>query len=108
MLKDYKSPFKLFLKKAHRPLRLAIEDTTEVICSNPFVGEAKTGDLAGFYVYKFKFNAQEYLIAYLPPIKEQFGDAALIDFLTIEFYKAGVHENFYIELKRYLKERGSP
>lgn len=28
----------------------------------------------------------------------------MIEFLVIDFYQVGTHENFYDELKRYLKE----
>lgn len=31
-------------------------------------------------------------------------NAALIEFLAIDFYKIGSHENFYDELKRYISE----
>ncbi|MCY1220455.1 ParE-like toxin of type II bacterial toxin-antitoxin system [compost metagenome] len=64
----YKKPFVQFVKKAHKPLQLAIEDEVEVVCADPGVGEAKVGDLAGIRVHKFRLNRQEYLIAYrLPP-----------------------------------------
>ena len=104
MHRNYKSPFKQFVKKAHRPLRLAIEDEVDRVCNNPAIGEPKKGDLAGIFVHKFRFNRQEYLIAYLPPTAEQVGDASLVEFLVIDFYKVGSHENFYDELKRYLRE----
>lgn len=104
MNRNYKSPFKQFVKKAHKPLKLAVEDQVDVVCENPYIGEPKKGDLTGFYVHKFKFNRQEYLIAYRPPAEDQIGDALLVEFLVIDFYKVGVHENFYDELKRYVKE----
>ncbi|CAN7492825.1 type II toxin-antitoxin system RelE/ParE family toxin [Cupriavidus necator] len=64
----YKKPFVQFVKKAHKPLQLAIEDEVEVVCADPGVGEAKVGDLAGIRVHKFRLNRQEYLTAYrLPP-----------------------------------------
>ena len=31
-------------------------------------------------------------------------DATQVEFLVIDFYKIGSHENFYDELKRYLRE----
>jgi len=45
---NYKAPFKQFVKKAHKPLRLAIEDEVDIICGNPAIGEAKKGDLSSF------------------------------------------------------------
>ncbi|MBI1811084.1 MAG: type II toxin-antitoxin system RelE/ParE family toxin, partial [Nitrospirae bacterium] len=60
--------------------------------NSPDTGEAKKGDLSGLRVHKFKFQRQEYLIAYKTE-----GN-------TITFYMIGTHENFYRELKQYLRE----
>ena len=86
------------------PLRLAIEDEVDRVCENPTIGERKKGDLAGFCVHKFRFNRQQYLIAYRPPDEDPIGEASLVEFLVIDFYKVGSHENFYDELKRYVRE----
>ena len=105
MKANFKRPFKNFVKKAHKPLQLAIDDEVDEVCERPYDGEAKVGDLAGFHVWKFKFNKQEYLIAYRPPPIGQASDEEIeIEFLVIDFYKVGSHENFYDELKRYIKE----
>ena len=88
----YKSPFKKFIKKQTRPFQLVIEDETDKIINNPEIGEMKRGDLAGFRVHKFVFQKQEYLIAY--KLQDNF----------IVGYMIGTHENFYRDLKRYLKE----
>jgi len=104
MKANFKKPFSQYIKKAHKPLQLAIEDAVEDICANPSIGEAKVGDLAGIWVYKFKFNRQEYLIAYKLPTQEEQDQSICIELLLIDFYKVGSHENFYDELKRYLKE----
>ncbi|MEI7842389.1 MAG: type II toxin-antitoxin system RelE/ParE family toxin [Gallionellaceae bacterium] len=106
MIPNYKSPFSKFVKKAHKPLQLAIEDAVEAVCGNPEVGEAKKGDLAVISVYKFKFNRQEYLVAYRPPSSEAFKQGVSVELLFIDFYQVGLHENFYDELKRYLKTEG--
>jgi hypothetical protein len=103
MRPSFKRPFKNFVKKAHRPLQLAIYDEVEYVCGHPYEGEPKIGDLLGFYVRKFSFNRQLYLIAYRPPSAEQTEDVE-IEFLVIDFYKVGVHESFYDELKHYIKE----
>lgn len=103
MKPNYKPPFSRFVKKAHKPLQLAIEDAVEDVCDNPDIGEARAGYLAGIWVYKFKFNRQEYLIAYRPPTPEARRQGVDVEFLTIVFYQVGSHENFYDELKRYLK-----
>lgn len=106
MKPNYKPPFSKFVKKAHKPLQLAIEDAAEEICQNPDIGEAKVGDLASIWVYKFKFNRQEFLIAYRPPSPEARRQGEKVELLIIDFYQVGLHENFYDELKRYLKTEG--
>lgn len=58
----------------------------------PDAGGVKKGDLAGIRVHKFKFHGQEYLMAYM--VQQD----------SIVFYMVDAHENFYPELKRYLKE----
>ena len=80
------------MKKQTRPFQLVIEDETEKIADTPGTGEAKKGDLAGFKVHKFVFQKIEYLIAYKKRGNE------------VVFYMIGTHENFYKELKRYMKE----
>lgn len=104
MQANFKRPFSQFVKKAHKPLQLAIEDAVEDLCENPDLGESKIGDLAGILVYKFRFNRQEYLVAYCPPPKAQRERGEAVEFLVIDFYQVGTHEKFYEMLKRYLKE----
>lgn len=100
---NYKNPFHQFVKKARKPLQVAIEDAVEDICSDPNIGDAKKGDSAGIWVYKFTFNRQELLIAYRPPSPQQQADGVDIDLLWIDFYQVGSHENFYTALKKFLK-----
>jgi len=88
----YKSAFRRFVKKQARPFQLVIEDETEKILKDPEIGEVKKGDLAGFRVYKFIFQKQKYLIAYKVQNKD------------VIFYMIDTHENFYRELKRYIRE----
>ena len=87
----YKPPFRRFVKKQTRPLQLAIEDEVEKIKENPGIGEIKKGDLQGFQVHRFTFRKQRLLMAYRATES------------NILFYIIGPHENFYRELKRYLK-----
>ena len=104
MQANFKRPFCQYVKKARKPLQLAIEDAVELICRNPEIGESKVGDLAGIRVYKFRFNRQKYLIAYRmleSPLRDQ---ATQVDILVIDFYQVGSHQNFYDTLKRYLRE----
>ena len=91
----FKASFRKYVKKQSRSFQLAIEDEVECIVSAPDKGENKSGDLIGFKVYKFIFNKQQFLIAYM------------IQGNKIIFYGIGTHENFYRELKKYLKEAKS-
>jgi mRNA-degrading endonuclease RelE of RelBE toxin-antitoxin system len=93
---NYRKPFAQFVKKQSKPFQAAIEDEVLRISENPELGELKVGDLAGIRVYKFKFNRQEYLIAYSHQTET-------VELLLIDLYKIGTHENFYAELKKYLK-----
>ena len=88
----YKPPFKKYVKKQARPLQLSIEDEIEKIIENPAMGETKKGDLRECRVHKFTFKKQKLLIAYKVFTNE------------ILFYMVGPHENFYRNLKKYLKE----
>jgi hypothetical protein len=88
----YKPPFRKFVKKQTRPLQLSIEDEIEKILENPRIGESKRGDLLGFRVHKFSFKKQRLLIAYKVSPNEML------------FYMVGSHENFYRNLKKYVKE----
>ena len=104
MRSNFKRPFKNFVKKAHKPLQLAIGDEVDFVCDHPYDGERKSGDLLGFFVHKFVFSRQTYLIAYRPPQVGALSDDTEIEFLVIDFYQVGSHENFYDDLKRYIKE----
>jgi len=95
MQTSYKRIFRKFVKKQSRSFQLAIEDEVDKIIHNPFSSELKRADLAGLWVHKFKFQGQLYLMAY------RVETSALI------FYMIGSHENFYRDLKNFLKETGS-
>jgi hypothetical protein len=89
---SYRPPFRRFVKKQARAFQLAIEDAAFEVIGSPDIGEAKRGDLSGFRVHKFRFQGQEYLIAYA------------LEAGCIVFYMIDSHENFYVALKRYIKE----
>ncbi len=69
-------------------------DAVEEVLANPDVGELKKGDLAGFSVHKFTMGSQLILMAYK------------VENDSLVLYQAGSHENFYKNLKKYLKEIG--
>ena len=94
----YKRAFVQFVKKASKPLQLVIEDQVAEVCNNPRIGQQKLGDLQGIFVYKFRFQAQEYLMTY------QFDHFAAETTMTwIEFCQIGPHENFYTQLKKSIR-----
>jgi hypothetical protein len=89
---SYKPPFRKFVKKQTRPFQLAIEDEVEQVVQNPLSGESKKGDLVGFQIHKFFYHKQQFLMSYV------------IESGSLTFFTVGSHENFYRELKNYLKK----
>ncbi|MBL6996545.1 type II toxin-antitoxin system RelE/ParE family toxin [Desulfobacula sp.] len=84
--------FKKYAKKLPRHLQQVILDAVEDVLSDTKVGELKKGDLDGFRIHKFTMNHQLILMAY--KVENNF----------LILYQVGPHENFYKNLKRYLKE----
>jgi len=82
--------FRRRVKKLYPPQKKALDAAIEVIMKNPEIGEPKTGDLAGVQVYKYKYQSQQYLLAYRF-VKEQ---------LALTLLALGTHENFYRDLKK--------
>lgn len=80
-------------KKLPDALRMELSRQEDSVAENPFQGEAKKGDLQRVWVHKFRFLQQEYLLAYEIDKAQQ----------AVIFLAIGGHENFYSELKRYLK-----
>ncbi|MCL5071310.1 MAG: type II toxin-antitoxin system RelE/ParE family toxin [Actinobacteria bacterium] len=84
-----------FLKKIkEKPLKLAFQKIIDNIIQNPYGGKSKTGDLSGVCCCDFFYNKTNYEIAYT--IIE--GNDK-----TVVIILAGTRENFYNELKRYMK-----
>jgi len=80
-------------KKLHTKDKQALDETIKALRANPALGEEKKGDLLGIFVYKFKLNNQETLLAYsLRPDRHTPADIVL--------HAIGPHENFYTQLKR--------
>jgi mRNA-degrading endonuclease RelE of RelBE toxin-antitoxin system len=75
--------FKKAYKKLRRDQRSLINKAIQKIIENPEIGEVKRGDLVGVYVYKFKLDHQEMLLAYEWDPKQRL------------LLALGVHENFY-------------
>jgi hypothetical protein len=104
---NYKRPFSQFVKKQHKPFQAVIEDEVLAVCVDPSIGEEKVGDLARIFVHKFKYKKQEYLMDYVPDVSATKAEGHKgPQFLLIDFYQIGSHENFYADLKAYLKADG--
>ena len=80
--------FKWAYKRLHPNQKADVDDAVAEIVRDPTIGEAKKGDLAGVFVYKFKCNDQLMLLAYE------------YDPCTRLLLLLGSHENFYRDLKR--------
>ena len=75
-------------KKLRNNQKQDVDTAVGVIIKSPDIGEPKRGDLSGVYVYKFKSNSQQMLLAYE------------FDPETRMLLLLGSHENFYRDLKR--------
>ncbi|MFK7694984.1 type II toxin-antitoxin system RelE/ParE family toxin [Paenibacillus sp. HJGM_3] len=92
----YLSPAKRYFKKlVEKPLKKAYLDAIIAIRLDPSIGEPKTGDLTGVYGYDIFYQGTNYEIAYRLEENEE-GDLVVV-------ILAGSRENFYEELKLYLK-----
>ena len=80
-------------KKLPQSLREEIDRQVDRICEDPRIGVQKAGDLKNVWVRKFSLLGQQYLLAYA------FDETAR----TLTLLATGGHENFYRDLKRYLK-----
>ncbi len=79
--------FKRVYKKLATSHQTVVDEAVRRIVSNPEIGEAKKGDLAGVFVYKFPLIRQQMLLAYEWDPK------------TRVLLVLGGHENFYRDLK---------
>lgn len=112
---SYTPKFKKFVEKQGDAFAAAVEDEiNDVILATPLQGVQKSGDLSNFWIHKFKFKKQEFLIAYRFPeyegkpdevrkaLASKKGPGVEVEILNIdvELKKVGPHENFYKELKK--------
>lgn len=85
--------FNRVAKKLHARDKKVLDEAIKLVLENLELGEEKKGDLSGVFVYKFKLNSQETLLAYeLRPHKTAPTEVMLL--------AVGPHENFYAALKR--------
>ena len=79
-------------KKLHKKQIIDLDEAVKSICNDPTIGDMKVGDLQSIRIYKFKSNKQQILLAY-----------EVIN-STLYLYTFGSHENFYRNLKKYLRD----
>lgn len=87
--RSFERKTKKFSKKEKEVLDKKIHE----IVNQPQIGDEKRGDLKGVFVYKFKIENKRYLLSYRF-IKRD-----------LELIMIGPHENYYKDLKTYLKTR---
>ncbi|KAF0117471.1 MAG: hypothetical protein FD151_2353 [bacterium] len=83
--------FEKKVKKMSKPEKDSLDREIRSIADDPSVGEEKKGDLRGVFVHKFKLKTTQYLLAY-----RKVGE-------DLELLMIGPHENYYRDLKQYLK-----
>lgn len=93
-MKIYQSrSFEKKIKKMKKSEKDLLDREIKRIAHDPTIGEEKKGDLRGVFVHKFKLKTIQYLLAY-----RKIGD-------DLELVVIGPHENYYRDLKQYLKNR---
>lgn len=70
------------------------QEAIDKIREDHTIGETKNGDLSGLYGYDIYYNKTNYELAY---------KVEYVDNKIIVVVMAGTRENFYDELKRYMK-----
>ena len=89
-------PAAKYIKKIKdKKLKALYRDAIDKIRIDHSIGEAKTGDLSGVYGYDIYYNKTNYELAYTV---EYEGDKIIVVIM------AGTRENFYKQLKHYLKD----
>lgn len=93
-MKIYQSKsFEKKVKKMSKPEKDSLDREITIIVETLNIGEEKKGDLRGVFVHKFKLKTIQYLLAY-----RKVG-------ADLELVMIGPHENYYRDLKQYLKNR---
>jgi mRNA interferase RelE/StbE len=94
-MKVYQSrSFEKKVKKFNKQEKNELDNVIRQIIQNPSLGAEKKGDLKGIFVHKFNLQNQLYLLAYRFASED-----------SLELVMIGPHENYYRDLKEYLKNR---
>ncbi len=93
-MKIYQSrSFERKAKRLHKGEKEILDQEIRSITKNPSIGDEKKGDLKGIFVHKFRIKTSEYLLAYRMAGED------------LELIMIGPHENYYRDLKHYLKNQ---
>lgn len=94
-------PAAKYIKKLKdKKLKSLFQGAIDTILQDPMIAEEKTGDLRGIRSYDIYYNRINYELAYtLEYVLRE--DSDEVDVVVV--IMAGTRENFYDELKRYLK-----
>jgi mRNA-degrading endonuclease RelE of RelBE toxin-antitoxin system len=87
------SSFGKKIRKFNKKEKSELDNAVREIANNPSIGAEKKGDLRGVFVHKFKIAKIEFLLSYRIVGED-------LELITI-----GPHENYYRDLKSYLKTR---
>jgi mRNA-degrading endonuclease RelE of RelBE toxin-antitoxin system len=81
------------VKKLSQKDKTTLDGEIKKIVKNPALGAEKKGDLRGVFVHKFKIHSIQYLLSYR------------VNNENLELVMLGPHENYYRDLKNYLKNQ---
>ena len=82
--------FRRKVRKFTKREKKKLDEEIRKIVDNPMIGSEKKGDLRCVFVYKFKIQTIQFLLAY-----RFIGE-------NLELIMIGPHENYYRDLKSYL------
>ncbi|MGB2687901.1 MAG: type II toxin-antitoxin system RelE/ParE family toxin [Desulfobacterales bacterium] len=85
--------FERKVKNFSKQEKKRLDNQIRKIIDDPSIGSEKKGDFRGVYVHKFKLQTVQYLLSY-----RFVGE-------NLELIMIGPHENYYRDLKSYLKRR---
>jgi len=83
--------FERKVKKFSKTQKSQLDKQIKRILEDPAIGAEKKGDLRGVYVHKFKLKTMLHLLAY-----------RLVN-ENLELIMIGPHQNYYRDLKKYIK-----
>lgn len=83
--------FERKVKKFSKFQKSQLDKQVKRILEDPAIGTEKKGDLRGIHVHKFKLDTFQYLLVYR------------IAGENLELIMIGPHQNYYRDLKKYIK-----